>query len=325
MVMGGAGFIGRHVVTALLGHGHQVVVGSRRPDSASRRLGAAASVCERRTVRFERLLEAGRWAPLLDGIAVAINCAGILRERGAETYHAVHVAAPVALAHACRERGIRFLHVSALGLRHPHRSAFLRSKRAAEDLLANSGGDYRLVRPSLLDGDGGFGARWIRRLARLPLHVLARGANGRIAALEAGDLGEAVARLAMIDIAADATREQREFELGGLAPRDIGEYMQALREQRGLPPARCLRVPAWLARLGSHGCDLAHFSPFSFGHWELLQQDNMPAPNRLLELLGRPPRGVGAPAAAPTLSLGSWARPQALASSSERSAPWTAQ
>jgi NADH dehydrogenase len=47
-----------------------------------------------------------------------------------------------------------------------------------------------------------------------------------------------------------------------------------------------------------------HFSPFSFGHWELLQHDNLPQPNRLTELLGRAPRAPGT-APVPALSAGS--------------------
>jgi NADH dehydrogenase len=51
-------------------------------------------------------------------------------------------------------------------------------------------------------------------------------------------------------------------------------------------------VPGLLARLVSHICDLAHFSPFSFGHLELLRRDNVPCPNALPRLLGREPLAV---------------------------------
>jgi NADH dehydrogenase len=161
-------------------------------------------------------------------------------------------------------------------------------------MLATSNCNYCLVRPSLLDGDGGFGASWIRALGRLPLHILPAQANGKIAALDVDDLGDALAQLVQLPIAVDAPIQQREFELGGLQVRDIADYMQAIRLARRPTPARRVRAPAWLVRLGSHVCDLLHFSPFSFGHWELLQHDNMPRHNRLAELLGRSPRPVGA-------------------------------
>ncbi|MDH5455998.1 MAG: hypothetical protein OEY37_07995, partial [Gammaproteobacteria bacterium] len=54
----------------------------------------------------------------------------------------------------------------------------------------------------------------------------------------------------------------------------------------------CLPIPGLLARAGAHLCDLFHITPFSFGHWELLQRDNVPAVNQLPELLRRAPVSV---------------------------------
>ncbi|MGH8108588.1 MAG: NAD(P)H-binding protein [Arenimonas sp.] len=296
MVLGGAGFIGRYAVAALLKLNYQVVVGSRHPKRVGKRLDTTAHDYERRQVRFEQMPYAEQWRSSLQDIDAVINCVGILRERRKETYEAVHLHAPMALAQACKEKNIRLIHVSALGLNHDHRSGFLRSKFKAEQLLGMSGADYCLVRPSLLDGKGGFGARWIRRLALLPLHLLPSKATGKIAALDVVDLGEALAKLVEFPIAANARSDQREFDLGGLQLRDMATYMQAIRLANTAEPARCIHVPNLLARIGSHVCDVLHFSPFSFGHWELLQYDNVPRVNRLPELLGRAPRIVGTPA-----------------------------
>jgi NADH dehydrogenase len=290
LVLGGRGFIGRHAVAALEAAGHQVRIGSRR-----HRPGLLP-------VRLERLERVEEVLPLLDGIDAVLNCVGILRERWrGENYGAVHARAPALLAQACRERGLRFLQVSALGLRHPHRSGFLRSKLAGEQAIVAAGGDFRIVRPSLLDGRGGFGARWLRVFAALPLHVHAKAARGRIAALDVAELGQALAALCMREIDANAPVSERCFELGGTQALALADYLGALR---GAPPWLRLRVPDWLCRVVAHACDLVHFSPFSFGHWELLQHDNLPQPNRLTELLGRAPRAPGT-APVPALSAGS--------------------
>ena len=320
LVLGGAGFIGRHAVAALRAQGHAVVVAGRDPRHARRH--PELQGCAYRALRFEGIAGAADAAPLLEGVEAVLNCVGILRERLHESYAAVHLRAPAALAAACREAGLPFVHVSALGLGHPHRSGFLRSKRAGEAAIMASGADWRIARPSLLHGRGGYGARWLRVLARLPLHLVAKAARGRIATLDVGELGEALARLVALPIAADAPCAAREFELGGLQARPLAEYMQSLRIERGAAPAWRLRVPDWLARLASHAFDLTHLTPFSFGHWELLQHDNVPQPNRLPELLGRAPRTIGAVLPlTPALSAGSPAPAQAGIRTSTGSLP----
>jgi NADH dehydrogenase len=290
LVLGGRGFIGRHAVAALQQAGHQVRIGSRR-----HRPGLTP-------VRLEQLESVEGVLPLLDGMDAVLNCVGILRERWrGENYGAVHARAPALLAQACAQRGLRFLQVSALGLRHPHRSGFLRSKLAGEQAIVAAGGDFRIVRPSLLDGRGGFGALWLRAFATLPLHLYAKAARGRIAALDVAELGEALANLCTREIDPNAPVSERCFELGGTQAFALGDYLGALR---GAAPWARLRVPDWLCRLVAHACDVVHFSPFSFGHWELLQHDNLPQPNRLPELLGRAPRMLGN-APTPALSAGS--------------------
>lgn len=284
LVLGGAGFIGRQVVAALLARRERVVVGTRMP---RRRQHAGCAV---REAHLERLLSPADWYPLLEDIDVVVNCVGILRERRAETYDRVHHRAPAALAELCARLGRRLIHVSALGLHDAARSGFIRSKLAGERAIAASGADYTIVRPSLLDGEGGFGARWIRWLARWPVHFVPASATGRIAALNVEDLGRAIALLCV----PHARGVWREVELGGAEAWTIGDYLGALRRRRGMREAVRVEVPAWLARLGSHACDLLHFSPYSFGHFELMRHDNVPRENLLPVLLGRAPTRIGA-------------------------------
>src|SRR3954453_20493636 len=112
LVLGGTGFLGRHVVAALDARGHEVIVGSRRHAPAD----APPDAPPRRIARFEDLTEPARWMPVIDGIDAVINCVGVLRDRGRATYERVHLVAPAALAAACTKMRIRrLIHVSALG------------------------------------------------------------------------------------------------------------------------------------------------------------------------------------------------------------------
>ncbi len=296
LVLGGAGFIGRHAVDRLLAGGALVTIASRDPRRIGRRLPTRALACRRIPLRFETMVSPADWEPTLASFDVVLNCVGILRERGAETYDLVHHVAPAALAGACLHADKRLVHLSALGLTDTARSGFLRSKFLGELALRGSGARVCIVRPSLLDGDGGFGARWLRCIARWPVHAFPVDATGKIAALDVVDLADALARL-VLDADACRCSGAAEIELGGSALHTLPDLLAALRRRHTSRRAVRIAVPGWLARLASHICDLVHWSPFSFGHWELLRQDNRPHVNRLAELIGRPPRHVGEPEA----------------------------
>ncbi len=279
LVLGGTGFIGRHVVSALHASQAHVLIGSRQPLRHEHAYPYAAF----RATRFENLLNPAAWAAMIDGVDVVVNCVGILRQRPNESYDHVHHRAPAALATTCAAARVRLIHTSALGLHEGAKSRFLSSKLLGERAVAAAGGDYSIVRPSLLDGEGGFGASWLRGLSRSPVHFIPRAARGNIAAMTAVDLGIAIAALTKFP----SLNNLREVELGGTYGYGYAEYLRALRATYTDSKALQIPLPNWLARIGAHVCDGLHFSPFSYGHWILLQRDNMPSPNRLPELLGR--------------------------------------
>ncbi len=294
LVLGGAGFVGRHAVAALLDAGAHAVIGTRFPRSLGNRKPPhpAAFDVSQREIKLECLTAADDWLPLIDDVDAVLNCVGILRQRGRETYDLVHHRAPAALAEACRQKGKRFVHVSALGLDKPARSRFLTSKLAGEEAIRKVGGDWVFARPSLLDGVGGFGAAWLRGVSRLPVFVAPADAKGHIAALDVSELGEALTRLSLGSAEELDLADSRVFELGGTRSWEFRDYIFALRKTYTDKPAVCIPLPGILARAGAHLFDVLHFSPFSFGHWELLRRDNKPTRNRLPELLGREPISV---------------------------------
>jgi NADH dehydrogenase len=239
-------------------------------------------------VQFENLLHPDAWHAGLAGFDVVVNCVGILRQRPHESYAQVHHQAPAALALACARQNVRLIHTSALGLHEGAQSGFLSSKLLGERAIAASGANYSIVRPSLLNGQGGFGASWLRGLSRSPLQLIPRGARGRIAAMTVTDLGQAFAAL----VALPSWADHRTVELGGSHHYGYAELLRELRA--GYTTTRALQIPLpnWMTRIGAHVCDVLHFSPFSYGHWILLQRDNLPQPNRLPELLGRAPSPI---------------------------------
>jgi len=178
------------------------------------------------------------------------------------------------------------------------KSRFLTSKLAGEHALVNSKADWFLVRPSLVDGVGGFGARWFERVATWPIHFVPASAKALINPITAHELGLAVAKIAFLGSEA-RPEASRIYQLGGSKVLTLIEYLNQLKLRKlklkkvkrtinntaKAQQALIVRVPSVLARLLSHVCDLLHITPFSFGHYELLKFDNVAQPNRLCELI----------------------------------------
>jgi uncharacterized protein YbjT (DUF2867 family) len=282
LVLGGRGFIGRYAVRALVARGHEVTIGTRKKRiSNDERLLYL-------TVSLHKVPRCIDWCDIVKPFDAVVNCVGILRPRFRETYDEIHHWAPYRIAKACAVYGKRFVHVSALGLTDTADSEFIRSKLAGEFAIAESNADYSIVRPSILDGDDGFGSRWIRRVANWRWQFVPQDAVGTLAPLHVEDLGEALARLAEIR----NERRYREVDLGGRDERTMAANLIALRDET-LPLPRQFSVPAWLVRAASHACDAFHATPLSWAHVQLMRRDNRPEINLLPEILGREPRRIG--------------------------------
>ncbi|MEO0368388.1 MAG: NAD(P)H-binding protein [Pseudomonadota bacterium] len=258
LVLGGNGFIGTALVNQLRCKGIEVLVGTRAKNRCLR--AGERRICFHTAKRRD-------WINAIEGCQLVINAVGILRQRWKETYEQVHHEAVKELANACAEKNVRLIHISVLGLEHKVKSRFLLSKLKGETALSRSGADWLIVRPSLLEGEAGYGARWFRRLANWPIHFTPADAIGRVAPLHVNEFASLV-----IDIAVK-NFESRVHELGGNRILSFDRYLAYLSDGK---PRINIKVPGFLVRLFSHVFDLLHLTPLSYGHYELMKNDNIP-------------------------------------------------
>ena len=173
LVLGGSGFLGRHVVAALQDRGHAPVVGTRDPRRL-RSLPPTIATCERRRVRFEQMGRPGDWDTTLTDIDAVVNCVGILRPRGRATYDRVHRRADVLLANpegpVLRRVVLLFVFQVALAARNERRAAAfaLPRMRQAREALGQR------ATPLMAPSPGALALLWGAHLAS----VLRRGADG---------------------------------------------------------------------------------------------------------------------------------------------------
>ena len=172
LVVGGSGFVGRHLVASLAAAGIRVTVPSRRRERAKHLiLLPTVDVVE------ADVMAPGALERLSAGMQAVYNLVGILHsrrggrgERGSNEYGPdfarVHVELPQAVVAACRATGVqRLLHVSALGAAPNAPSEYLRSKSIGEHaVLAAEDLDVTVFRPSVIFGPGD---RFLNQFARL--------------------------------------------------------------------------------------------------------------------------------------------------------------
>ena len=160
LVVGGTGFIGRHLVASLAAAGLRVTVPSRRRERAKHLILLPTVDVVEADIMAPGVLER-----LFAGQDAVYNLVGILHgrrgrgdERGPNDYGPdfarMHVELPQAIVAACRANGVRrLLHISALGASPDAPSEYLRSKSIGERaLLAADDLEVTVFRPSVVFG-----------------------------------------------------------------------------------------------------------------------------------------------------------------------------
>lgn len=201
VVLGGSGFVGRHLVSRLVAQGNRVVVPTRSRERARHLILLPTVDVVEADVHDDVAL-----ARLVRGAAAAINLVGILNESRPGDFDRVHVELPRKLIAACRESAVvRLLHMSALNADREGPSRYLRSKGEAEALVAASGLQWTIFQPSIIVGrEDSFLNLFAKLQHLLPVIALAC-AEARFQPVAVDDVAHAYVRA----LGDDATHGQR--------------------------------------------------------------------------------------------------------------------
>jgi len=187
LVIGGSGFIGRHVVRQLAARGLQVRVPTRRRDRAKQLILLPTVDVVQADVHEDKTLH-----QLVASCDALVNLVGILHG----DFERAHVDLPRRIVAACDKHGVRRLvHVSALKASADAPSAYLRSKSEGENVirLARARIDATIFRPSVVFGpDDRFLNLFATLARRLPVLALAS-PHARFQPVYVNDLARAIA------------------------------------------------------------------------------------------------------------------------------------
>ena len=227
-VLGGTGFIGSSIVTALAARRYVVRVPTRNRERVRRLLVLPTADVVGANVHDEAELER-----LTAGIDAVINLVGILHERKRGDFEKVHAELPAKLIAACKKNGVRrLLHMSALNAGVAGPSEYLRSKGRGEQAVMSgalhTGLDVTVFRPSVVFGrEDNFLNMLAKLTRRLPIIVLGS-PNARFQPVYVDD----VARV-FVDALDDARTFGRCYDICGPKIYTLRELVQLAARMSG--------------------------------------------------------------------------------------------
>jgi len=253
-VFGGSGFLGKHVVRALVKDGWRVRVPCRRPHTANdlRVIGNVGQIqLMQSNIRFKDSVMRA-----VAGSDAVINLVSILFQEGKQKFDGVHIEGAEHLAEAAKAAGVsNFIQVSAIGADAESDSEYTSTKAKAEAIIQTAIPSADIVRPSIMFGpEDDFFNRFAKMATLAPALPLIGGST-QFQPVYAGDVAQAIAKLAGHGTSGET------YELGGPRVYSFKELMQFILETTD---RRRLLLPVpWIgaSALGMVG-EISGFLPF---------------------------------------------------------------
>jgi NADH dehydrogenase len=226
-VIGGSGFVGRHLCQQLAAQGYRVRVPTRERERAK-----TLTLLPTVELVVADVHKPDALAAAVAGCDAVINLVGVLHDAGGTRgFQAAHVELANNVVAACRTSGVRrLLQMSALAAAPDAPSSYLRSKGEAERIVLGSGLDVTVFRPSVIFGPEDSFLNLFAGLARtLPVLVLAR-PDARFQPVYVGDVAAD-----FVHALGDITTYGRRYDLCGPQRYTLRELVAWVGRTTGCP------------------------------------------------------------------------------------------
>jgi uncharacterized protein YbjT (DUF2867 family) len=240
LVTGGSGFVGRHVVQALIAAGEDVRCLVRDPKKGES-LG-----CE---LVPGDMTDAVSLRRAVEGADAVVHLVAV-RQGKEEKFQRVMVQGGADLIRAAEEAGVRrFVLMSALGTREDTKDLlpYYRAKWEVEQLVAGSDLDRVIFRPTFIFGPDGGIIPTFRRLVKLaPVTPIIGSGERRIQPIWVDDMAAYFVKALDLEAATN-----RMFEIGGPEPVTWNEFWARFRQALGVRKRPTIHVPVGLMRVNA--------------------------------------------------------------------------
>ncbi len=283
-IIGGSGFVGRHVVRSLAKRGYRIRVACRRPDLAGHvvPLGVPGQIVPvQANVRYPASIAAA-----CDGAYAVINLSAVFHNSGAQSFEAVHIFGAEAVAKAAKAaRAKVFVHLSGIGADPQSKSAYVSSRGVGEAKAKAAYPGVTILQPSIVFGPEDNFFNKFAAMARFSPALPLIGADTKFQPVFVGDVAEAVARVIDKGVADGKT-----YELGGPEKktfRELLKYVLSVTMRKRL----LLPIPFPFASIMGAVMGWLPNAPLTMDQVELLKTDNDVSAKAEAE--GRTLKGLG--------------------------------
>jgi NADH dehydrogenase len=288
-ILGGSGFVGRHLCAELARRHFRIRVLTRRTARCRHLLVFPTIELVETDVHYASRLN----VHFRDCDAV-VNLVGILNEGsgGNQRFDEAHALLPAKVSEACQFNGIkRILHMSALGVDPQGPSNYLRTKAAGEEAAHAAeleGTAVTSFRPSVIFGpDDDFFNRFASLLALSPLVFPLACPNSRLAPVYVEDVCRA-----FVDSLGEKATFGKRLELCGPRSYTLKELVEYTAGVLGLR-RKVIGLNDGLSRLQARVLEVLPGKPFSYDNYLSLGKDSVCSRNGF-EQLGILPMAVEA-------------------------------
>jgi uncharacterized protein YbjT (DUF2867 family) len=253
-IIGGSGFIGSHLVNALVETGKDVRIATRRRHNARHLTLLPIDVIE------ADVFDPVDLARFVENADAVISLVGVLHSSRGNPYGPefakAHVELPMKIAAACEGKGVhRLIHVSAIGADPKAPSMYLRSKGDGEKAVRQAALATTIFRPSVVFGPEDAFLNKFAFLQRVfPVIPLAM-PDAKFQPVFVGDVAKAIVNTLDLDAASGRT-----YELGGPTVYTLEQLVKLCGDIIG-HHARIIRLPEALARLQAMTFEMAPGEP----------------------------------------------------------------
>lgn len=265
LVLGGDGFVGRHLCAELVKRGHTVTSLSRYPDRSvlpDEVASISGNVTKYRSVEgaFEDR----------DAVINLVALSPLYQPSTGRSHTDVHVRGTLNTVRAARDHGVgKLFQMSALGADATAPAAYFRAKAAAETAVRNSTLDWVMFRPSAMFGEAGHFIPFVRKVTTPYVTGLPGGGKTRFQPIWIGD---------SVPLFADAIEDDAHlgeiYELGGPEVVTLAMVTNLVQQAQGTA-STVLPVPMALAMFGVATVDPISRIPFGLDQVGALQLDNI--------------------------------------------------